>query len=127
VAFNRTVHRLVLQKEIAYFRQSRGEVDVVQGEVLPGYVQSVREDIGKVDISFREFGGKAKAEGVGRLIMDQLDLAENDGGLPIGDKSSPKDINEYFPGVSKTALKKAVGALYRQGLIKPGPKFISKS
>eukprot|EP00339_Tiarina_fusa_P029511 CAMPEP_0117042194 /NCGR_PEP_ID=MMETSP0472-20121206/29402_1 /TAXON_ID=693140 ORGANISM="Tiarina fusus, Strain LIS" /NCGR_SAMPLE_ID=MMETSP0472 /ASSEMBLY_ACC=CAM_ASM_000603 /LENGTH=206 /DNA_ID=CAMNT_0004753375 /DNA_START=134 /DNA_END=754 /DNA_ORIENTATION=+ len=116
---------LVLQKEIAYFRQARGGVDVVLGEVLPGYVQSVREDIDKIDVSFRAFGGKAKAEGVGKLILEQLELAEHAGVLPIGDKSSPTDINQYFPGVSKTAFKKAVGALYRQGLIKPGPKSIT--
>lgn len=33
---------LISQKEIAYFRQSRGNVDVVRGEVLPAYVQKIR-------------------------------------------------------------------------------------
>ncbi len=33
---------LILQQEIAYFRQSRGNVDVVRGEVLPAYIQKIR-------------------------------------------------------------------------------------
>lgn len=32
---------LILQAEIAYFRKARRNVDVVQGEVLPAYVQMV--------------------------------------------------------------------------------------
>ena len=113
---------LILQKEIAYFRSARDNVDVVRGEILPAFVQNVRED-GKVDVGLREFGGKAKAQGTGKLIMDML---EREGGtLPIGDKSAPGDINQFFPGVSKTTFKKAVGALYKQGLINPGPNSIS--
>lgn len=33
---------LIVQQEISYFRQARGNVDVVRGEVLPGFVQKVR-------------------------------------------------------------------------------------
>ena len=35
---------LVFQKEISYFRQGRDNVDVVTGEILPAYVERVRED-----------------------------------------------------------------------------------
>lgn len=109
---------LILQKEIHYFRQARNNVDVVQGEILPAYVERIRED-GRLDIGLRAFGGKAKAGQVAAMILDRLEWA--DGGiLQIGDKSSPAEINAEFPGVSKGTFKKAVSALYKQGKVKPG-------
>jgi hypothetical protein len=113
---------LVLQKEIHYFRQGRNNVDVIKGEVLPAYVEKVRED-GRMDIALRTPGGKAKAQEVGKLILERLEWAP-DNKLPIGDKSSPEAIGEEFPGVSKGAFKKAVSALYKKGLVKPGPDSI---
>ena len=116
---------LILQKEIHFFRQGRGNLDVVRGEVLPAYIQNVRED-GKIDLGLRVFGGKAKSQETGAMIMERL-KSEPDGVLPIGDKSSPADINSEFPGVSKSQFKKAVGALYKQGLIVPSPDSIRLS
>lgn len=113
---------LVLQKEIHYFRQGRNNVDVIKGEVLPAYVEKVRED-GRMDIALRTPGGKAKAQEVGKLILERLEWAP-DNTLPIGDKSSPEAIGEEFPGVSKGAFKKAVSALYKKGLVQPGPDSI---
>lgn len=51
--------------------------------------------------------------------------ASADGTLSVGDKSSPDEINRIFPGVSKSVFKKAVGALYKKGLVDPQPKSIS--
>ena len=112
---------LVLQKEIAYFRAARNNVDVVRGEILPGWVQAVRDEDGKLDIGLRPFGGKGKAEDLGSQIMERL---EEDGIINVGDKSSPEDIQAEFPGASKGAFKKAVGALYKKGLIQPGPSSV---
>ena len=135
---------LILQKEIAYFRSARGNVDVVRGEILPAYVQSIREveisredDDGggdyddddsspspiKLDICLRSFGGKAKSEEVGAMILERLQ-ATDIGILDIGEKSSPVEINHEFPGVSKSVFKKALGGLYKKGLVKPGPDSI---
>lgn len=113
---------LVLQREIHYFRQARNNVDVVLGEVLPAYVEKVRDD-GKLDICLRTPGGKAKADQVGKMILERLEWAPN-GKLQIGDKSSPELIGKEFPGVSKGAFKKAVSALYKKGLVQPGPDSI---
>lgn len=115
---------LILQKEIAYFREARDNVDVVRGEVLPAYVQKVREEDGKIDIGLRAFGGKAKAEQVTDLIMEKLKESP-DGTLPVGDKSTPVEIGYEFPGVSKSVFKKAVGLLYKKGLVAPSPKSIT--
>jgi len=121
---------MILQREINYFRRGRGDVDVVKLEVLPAYVEKIREitseegDVEvRLDISLRPPGGKAKAEDLGEQILQKL--KDNDGLLDIGDKSSPVEINEVFPGASKIAFKKAVSGLYRRGLVSPGPKSIS--
>lgn len=113
---------LVLQKEIHYFRQARNNVDVVAGELLPAFVEEVRDD-GRLNISLRQPGGKAKAEEVSKMIMHKLSQAP-DGTLSVGDKSSPRDIGLAFPGVSKAAFKKAVAALYKLGKVEPGPDSI---
>ena len=114
---------LIYQKEIAYFRSARNNVDVVRGEILPAYIQKVRDD-GKLDIGLRAFGGKAKSDEISDVIMDRLESSP-DGILNVGDKSSPEEIEEEFPGVSKTSFKKAVGALFKKGLIQPSAKSIS--
>ena len=113
---------LILQSEIGYFRSSRGGLDVVKGEILPAYVQWVRED-GKVDITLRKPGGKGKADDLGKIILEKLKQTK-DNEIPIGDKSSPHDINEMFPGASKASFKRAVAALYKKRLVQPGPHHI---
>ena len=119
---------MILQREIDYFRKSRDMVDVVKYEILPAYVENISEkeyDGGvetRLDISLRPPGGKAKAQELGEQILERL---KEDGTIDIGDKSSPEEINEKFPGSSKSAFKKAVSGLYRQGLVKPGPFSIT--
>lgn len=121
---------MILQREINYFRRGRGDVDVVKFEVLPAYVENIREELNedgevevRLDISLRPPGGKAKAEELGEQILRVL--KELDRPLSVGDKSSPGEINEVFPGASKSAFKKAVSGLYRRGLVNPGPTSIS--
>lgn len=113
---------IILQSEINYFRLARHNIDVVRGEVLPAYVERVRafleDGTPRVDVSLRVYGGKAKAKEIGQQIMERL---QNDGEIPIGDKSSPEEVARQFPGVSKIAFKRAVAALYKQGKAEPGP------
>lgn len=110
---------LILQKEISYFRAGRGGLDVVLGEILPAYVDWVRDD-GKIDVSLRKPGGKGKAEDLGKVILDRMKETEN-GEIEVGDRSSPDDISKVFPGASKAQFKRAVAALYKRGLVEPGP------
>lgn len=95
---------LVLQKEISYFRSARNNIDVVRGEILPAYVQKVRPEDGKLDVSLRSFGGKSKSLDTGTQILERLE--EVGGRLDIGEKSTPQEINDEFPGVSKSVFKK---------------------
>jgi hypothetical protein len=114
---------LILQKEIHYFRLSRGGIDVVRGEILPAYVENIREDQ-KIDVSLRPPGGMAKSRDVSSVILDLL-LQSNEGTLNVGDRSSPEQINALLPGTSKLAFKKAVSALYKQKKITIQPTSIS--
>lgn len=110
---------LILQKEIGYFRAGRGGVDVVVGEILPAYVDWVRDD-GKIDVSLRKPGGRGKADDLSKVILDKIQATKG-GEIQVGDKSSPDDIIRVFPGASKAQFKRAVAALYKKGLVEPGP------
>jgi hypothetical protein len=120
---------MILQREIDYFRRGRDGVDVVKYEILPAYVENVREVVmedgtleERLDISLRPPGGKAKSKDLGEQILERLKVSKV---LNVGDKSSPDEINDLFPGASKSAFKKAVSGLYRRGLVNPGANSIS--
>lgn len=82
------------------------------GMELSGYLQRLRDD-GKLDITLRRMG----AEGVSdaREVILKV-LAANGGSLPLHDKSSPAAILKTL-GMSKKTFKKAVGGLYKDGLV----------
>lgn len=83
------------------------------GEQLRGYVKKIR-DGGKIDITLRR-GGAQEARSDRDLVLAALNSAA-DGFLPLNDKSSPESISELLK-LSKKSFKKAVGGLYREGLI----------
>ena len=80
------------------------------GEKHIAYVKKIRED-NKVDISLHPIGFENSNDPNCEIIYQAL--VDNDGFLPITDKSSPDDIYTEF-GISKKAYKKAVGTLYKQ-------------
>ncbi len=92
------------------------------GATLKAYVVRLRDD-GKLDISLDRVG-------YGRIDTESdrlMHLLQKAGGrLPIGDKSSPEEIQEYT-GMSKKTFKMAVGALYRQRLLCITPTTIALS
>ena len=94
---------------------------MVRGEVLPAYVERIRET-GRIDVSLRAFGN-AKADDLSQQILNALHNAATNT-LPVGDKSPPDEIAALFPGTSKLTFKKAVSKLYREGKVQPGPMSI---
>ncbi|ARU89261.1 S1 RNA-binding domain-containing protein [Pseudomonas sp. M30-35] len=77
-----------------------------------GFIKEMRGD-GKISLSLQPVGQEA----VGSLSDQVLSkLRANDGVLPLSDKSSPEAITALFQ-VSKGNFKKAIGGLYKQGLI----------
>ena len=81
-----------------------------KGQEMEAFVNRVRDD-GKVDLSLTQPGfSKNKIDGVSGDIIAALE--ENDGFLPLSDKSPPQEIYARF-GISKKVFKQAVGALYK--------------
>lgn len=82
------------------------------GQRLKGYIQMVREDE-KIDVALQP-AGFGKVEGLTAQILEKL--KDYGGVLDISDKSEPEEIYRVF-GCSKKTYKKALGTLYKQGMI----------
>jgi uncharacterized protein len=82
------------------------------GERLRGFVKKIRDD-GKVDVSLRK-GGAMEAANDRETILAAL--AAHGGFLSLTDKSSPESIAEQLR-LSKKSFKKAIGGLYKEGVI----------
>lgn len=83
------------------------------GMKLSGYLKRLRED-GKLDVTLRRIGQEGVADA--REVILKV-LAANGGTLHLHDKSSPQEIQKIL-GISKKTFKKAVGGLYKDGLVK---------
>lgn len=83
-----------------------------RGQRLKGYVRKIRDD-GKVDVTLRR-GGSHEAAKDREAILAALGV--RDGFLPLTDKSGPEEIAGVLR-LSKKSFKKAVGGLYKEGLI----------
>ena len=83
------------------------------GDTLKGYVKKIRDE-NKLDISLQKTGFET-VEPVGQQILDLL--KKDNGFLNLSDSSSPEDIFSRLQ-ISKKIFKKAIGGLYKQGLIK---------
>lgn len=82
------------------------------GQKTKGYIKAIREDE-KIDVSLQA-PGYAKIEGLAGVILEKI--KDYDGILDLSDKSDPEEIYRVF-GCSKKNYKKALGTLFKQGLI----------
>ncbi|MBB6055767.1 CvfB family protein [Tolumonas osonensis] len=82
------------------------------GQRTKGYIKKIHDD-GKLDVTLNK-PGLARKDEAGEKILVRLQKAG--GFLPVGDKSSPELIYSQF-SMSKGTFKKAIGGLYKQGLI----------
>ncbi|MDH1441437.1 S1-like domain-containing RNA-binding protein [Pseudomonas sp. GD03721] len=78
-----------------------------------GYIKELRAD-GKISLSLQPIGHEA-ASGLAEQIIERL--RAHGGVLALGDKSPPELVAAHFR-VSKGNFKKAIGGLYKQGLIR---------
>jgi hypothetical protein len=76
-----------------------------------GFIRELRSD-GKISLSLQPVG-QALGDLGGQILAA---LRDNDGKLAVGDKSPPELVAKLF-GVSKGNFKKAIGGLYKRGLI----------
>ncbi|MGL5786849.1 MAG: CvfB family protein [Bacteroidales bacterium] len=84
--------------------------DIQVGDQLKAYVKHVRDDL-KIDLSLQPLGYEMRIDPLADEIMKAL--KENDGFIPVSDKSPADDIEAWF-SCSKKSFKKAVGALYKK-------------
>ena len=83
------------------------------GDVLTATVVKVRPD-GKLDLSLQRIG-KGRFRDFADQLLEELQAAPG-GCLPFSDSSDPDDIRERF-GVSKKTFKRALGTLYKRGIV----------
>ena len=82
------------------------------GKQEKGFIKDVRSD-GNISLSLQPVGEQLSSSLNAKILGK---LRENNGVLPVSDKSDPAVISNLF-GVSKGNFKKAIGALYKQGQI----------
>lgn len=82
------------------------------GEIIEVRVTQVKAD-GKLDLSLRD-RSYIQMDEDSKLILSKL--KGKSGFLPLNDNSDPADIRKEL-GMSKTAFKKAVGKLYKEGIV----------
>lgn len=90
-----------------------------RGERLRGYVKKIRDD-GKIDVTLR-MGGAREAANDREVILDALKA--HNGWLPLSDKSSPEAVADLLR-MSKKSFKKAIGGLYKEGLLDITPEGV---
>lgn len=88
---------------------------VTVGDRLIGFVKTVRPD-NKLDIVLQPIGYRQYIDAHTTLLAKRL---EAKGYLALTDKSTAEEIYEEF-GISKKAFKKALGALYKERLVRIG-------
>lgn len=81
------------------------------GQTLEGFIKHIRDDF-KIDLSL--YQPCSRINDLTEVILNRL--KENQGFLPLSDKSPPENIYAAF-GVSKKAFKQAIGALYKKKLV----------
>lgn len=85
------------------------------GDRICARITDVKDD-GKLSLSIREKGYIQMNTDAEKLLIL---LRENNGTLPVGDKSDAEKIRE-ITGMSKNEFKRAVGNLYKQRMVIPG-------
>ncbi|NIJ52097.1 CvfB family protein [Dyadobacter arcticus] len=83
------------------------------GDSLKGYVKKIRED-NRLDISLQKAGIEVIEPSANQILEE---VKKGNGFLNLSDSSSPEEIYKRLQ-ISKKVFKKAIGALYKQGLIK---------
>lgn len=89
------------------------------GQQLKGYIKKIREDY-KLDVTIYKPGYESVMDSKD-VVLQKLKL--NKGFLPLSDNSSPEEIKEELQ-MSKKTFKKAIGGLFKEGVIDLGPEGI---
>lgn len=105
-------HAIVNQKHDGLIHTSNIFEDLRPGDILPAHIKKIRPDK-KIDLVLQIPGYKS-IEPNANYILEELEAAG--GFLALHDKSDPETIKNEL-GISKKSFKKAIGTLYKNGLI----------
>ena len=111
VIVNHTYEALLYQDELP--------PGLKRGDKSPGFVLRIRADH-RIDVTLRR-PGVAGIMDARQVILEALD--EGGGTIALHDQSPPEQIRSQL-GLSKKVFKKAVGGLYKEGLIELNTKGI---
>jgi len=95
--------------------------DILTGDRTKGYVKTIRPD-SKIDISLQKIGLDNLEAGAEKILSI---LSDNEGFLPLTDKSSPDEIQFHFQ-MSKKNFKRSLGILYKKRLVNLTKEGIKK-
>lgn len=87
--------------------------DLLIGDTLRGYVKKIQSE-NRLDITIRPMGYRNTVDPDVKTVLNGLE--ENQGFLPLTDKSKP-DLITVELNLSKKAFKRAVGFLYKERMI----------
>ena len=107
VIVNNTYEALIYKDEVPS--------SLKRGEQHIGYVLRIRADY-RIDVTLRR-PGAAGVKDAKTVILEALKADGSDGFLPLHDQSPPDLIRSQL-GLSKKVFKKALGGLYKDGLVK---------
>ena len=100
-----------LYKGIIYHNDLFTHISI--GDKVDGYIKNIREE-GKIDVTLQKSGYEQIEDSTAKVLSK---LKQNKGVLKLTDKSIPEDIM-FRLQMSKKNFKKAVGGLYKQGIIR---------
>ncbi len=103
---------IINNKNIGLLYANEVFVDLKPGDVRKGWIKKIRVE-GKIDLTLQPSGYGHILDSK-EVIMKAL--KKSDGTIELGDKSTPEEIYDRFQ-ISKSAFKKAIGALYKERLI----------
>jgi predicted RNA-binding protein (virulence factor B family) len=100
-----------LYKGIIYHNDLFTHISI--GDKVEGYIKNIREE-GKIDVTLQKLG-YSQVEDSAEKIVEKL--KSSNGVLKLTDKSDSEEIM-FRLQMSKKNFKKAIGGLYKQGLIR---------
>jgi|UniRef100_UPI004047C5DB uncharacterized protein len=95
--------------------------ELQENQRIAGYVKKIRDD-GKIDVSLQPQGFRNVIESDTEKVVEAI--YDNDGFLPLTDKSDPEEIKKQLR-MSKKAFKRAIGNLYKQKQIVIGEEGLT--
>jgi uncharacterized protein len=87
--------------------------EIRERQRIAGFIKNIRED-GKIDVSLQPQGFRNVISLDTEKVVEAI--YDHDGFLPLTDKSSPEEIKRELL-MSKKAIKRAVGTLYKEKTI----------